>query len=76
MQPIRAAKVGPARLEIVVADITTLDDAIVNPANETLLGAAASMAPSIAPPGRNCWSNAARSAAARRDQERSPAAIV
>jgi O-acetyl-ADP-ribose deacetylase len=37
--PIRSAKVGPVRLEIVVADITTLDvDAIVNAANESLLG--------------------------------------
>jgi O-acetyl-ADP-ribose deacetylase (regulator of RNase III) len=36
---IRTAKVGPVRLEIVVADITTLDvDAIVNAANESLLG--------------------------------------
>ena len=34
-----AAEVGAARLEIVVADITTLDvDAIVNAANRTLLG--------------------------------------
>jgi O-acetyl-ADP-ribose deacetylase len=33
------AEVGAARLEIVVADITTLDvDAIVNAANKTLLG--------------------------------------
>src|SRR3954464_12607448 len=39
MQPIRTTKVGSARLEIVVADITTLDvDAIVNAANESLLG--------------------------------------
>jgi O-acetyl-ADP-ribose deacetylase (regulator of RNase III) len=37
--PVRNAKVGSARLEIVVADITTLDvDAIVNAANESLLG--------------------------------------
>jgi O-acetyl-ADP-ribose deacetylase (regulator of RNase III) len=37
--PIRAVKVGPARLEIVVADITALHvDAIVNAANESLLG--------------------------------------
>src|ERR671936_1277834 len=34
-----AAEVGAARLEICVADITTLDvDAIVNAANRTLLG--------------------------------------
>jgi O-acetyl-ADP-ribose deacetylase (regulator of RNase III) len=39
ISPIRSAKVEPARLEIVVADITTLDvDAIVNAANERLLG--------------------------------------
>src|SRR3954467_11459590 len=39
MQPIRTTKVGSARLEFVVADITTLDvDAIVNAANESLLG--------------------------------------
>ena len=34
-----SAHVGPSRLEICVADITTLDvDAIVNAANRTLLG--------------------------------------
>ncbi|HEY0438816.1 MAG TPA: O-acetyl-ADP-ribose deacetylase [Xanthobacteraceae bacterium] len=39
MTPILTAEVGGARLEIVVADITTLDvDAIVNAANKTLLG--------------------------------------
>ncbi len=33
------AEVGPARLDVLVADITTLDvDAIVNAANRTLLG--------------------------------------
>jgi O-acetyl-ADP-ribose deacetylase (regulator of RNase III) len=37
--PIISADVGPARLDILVADITTLDvDAIVNAANRTLLG--------------------------------------
>jgi O-acetyl-ADP-ribose deacetylase (regulator of RNase III) len=37
--PILVAEVGPARLEICVADITTLAvDAIVNAANRTLLG--------------------------------------
>src|SRR5215468_3696646 len=37
--PIVAADVGPARLEIVIADITTLAvDAIVNAANTSLLG--------------------------------------
>jgi O-acetyl-ADP-ribose deacetylase len=37
--PLLIAEVGPARLEICVADITTLSvDAIVNAANESLLG--------------------------------------
>jgi O-acetyl-ADP-ribose deacetylase (regulator of RNase III) len=37
--PILTAEAGPARLDIVVADITTLAlDAIVNAANRTLLG--------------------------------------
>src|SRR5580658_3775270 len=37
--PILSAEIGPARLEICVADITTLAvDAIVNAANESLLG--------------------------------------
>jgi O-acetyl-ADP-ribose deacetylase len=37
--PLLSAEVGPARLEICVADITTLAvDAIVNAANESLLG--------------------------------------
>src|SRR5262245_53103015 len=39
MQPLLTAEAGATRLEIVVADITTLDvDAIVNAANRTLLG--------------------------------------
>src|SRR5262245_8168558 len=38
-QPLLTAAVGSARLEICVADLTTLDvDAIVNAANRTLLG--------------------------------------
>src|SRR5437588_5861727 len=37
--PLITAEVGPARLEVVVGDITTLAlDAIVNAANQTLLG--------------------------------------
>src|SRR6202048_711325 len=37
--PLSSAQVGPARLDVLVADITSLDvDAIVNAANVTLLG--------------------------------------
>src|SRR5881628_1383422 len=37
--PLISAEVGPARLDVVVGDITTLAlDAIVNAANESLLG--------------------------------------
>src|ERR1700732_1355817 len=37
--PLRSAQVGPARLDVLVADITSLDvDAIVNAANRALLG--------------------------------------
>src|SRR5262250_2780209 len=37
--PLLTAEIGSARLEICIADITTLDvDAIVNAANRTLLG--------------------------------------
>ncbi len=37
--PLLTAEIGPARLEVCVADITTLEvDAIVNAANQTLLG--------------------------------------
>ena len=38
-EPILTAELGPCRLDVVVADITTLDvDAIVNAANSSLLG--------------------------------------
>jgi O-acetyl-ADP-ribose deacetylase (regulator of RNase III) len=37
--PLLSAEIGPARLDIIVADITTLDvDVIVNAANKRLLG--------------------------------------
>jgi O-acetyl-ADP-ribose deacetylase (regulator of RNase III) len=39
VQPLLTAEIGPARLEVCVADITSLAlDAIVNAANQTLLG--------------------------------------
>ncbi len=39
INPLLVAEAGTARLEVVIADITTLEmDAIVNAANETLLG--------------------------------------
>jgi O-acetyl-ADP-ribose deacetylase len=38
-QPLLTAEVGPCRLDVLIADITTLDvDAIVNAANTSLLG--------------------------------------
>ena len=37
--PLRSARVGPPRLDVLLADITTIDvEAIVNAANRTLLG--------------------------------------
>ena len=39
IEPLRVAEAGPTRLEVLIADITTLKlDAIVNAANTTLLG--------------------------------------
>ena len=52
--PLRIATVGSTRLEIRVADITTLDvDAIVNAPTGPCSAAAASTAPSIAQRDRN-----------------------
>ncbi len=69
--PLISAEVGPARLEVTVADITTLAvDAIVNAANTSLLAAAVSMAQSTAPPDRSSWPNAGRSAAAPPDRRK------
>ena len=57
--PLLTAEAGPARLEVVVADITTLEvDAIVNAANARCSAAAASTARSTAPPDPSCWRNA------------------
>jgi O-acetyl-ADP-ribose deacetylase (regulator of RNase III) len=56
---LSARLIGKARLEVIVADITTLRvDAIVNAANTSLLEGAASMARSIARPGPISWPNA------------------
>jgi hypothetical protein len=70
------AEVGAARLEVCVADITTLKlDAIVNAANQSCSAVAASTAPSTAPPGRICWRSAGHWAGARPARQRSHAAI-
>ena len=54
VDPLLIAEVGATRLEVCVADITTLDvEAIVNAANRRCSAAAASTAPSIAPPDRS-----------------------
>jgi hypothetical protein len=71
VKPLVSAEVGAARLDVCVADITTLAlDAVVNARS---LAAAASTVPFIAPPGRTCWRNAGRSAAARPVVQRSRA---
>jgi hypothetical protein len=53
-EPLLFAEIGPARLEVCVADITTL--ALMRSSTPPIvhcLAVAESMAPSIAPPGRN-----------------------
>lgn len=68
-------QIGSTTLDARVVDITTLEvDAIVNAANGSLLGGAASTAPSIARPAPACSPSAARSAAATRATQSSRAA--
>ena len=70
------AEIGSARLEICVADITTLASTPSSmPRTGACSAAAASTARSIAPRDRNCLPNAKRSAAARPARPRSRAAI-
>jgi len=66
----RAAGFSPM-LEVIVGDITSLAiDAIVNAANPSLLGGAASTVRSIVPQGLASSRNAASSAAARRAKQK------
>jgi O-acetyl-ADP-ribose deacetylase (regulator of RNase III) len=72
--PLLSVEVGLARLEVVVADITTLAvDATVNAANTTLLVAAESTARSIAPRGASFSKNARRLAIASPGRRKSAA---
>ena len=67
-------QIGTARLEVIVADITTLSvDAIVNAANALLL--VAWMVRSTARPDPNCWTSAAGSMAAKPAVPKSPEVI-
>ena len=76
MAPLLTFSVGPATLDILVADITTLVGRRHRERREhaRCSAAAASTARSIARPDRSCSPNAARSAAARPARPRSRAA--